>query len=129
MVSFELESVTDFASHPLRKEDRLAPSPVRFPKCRRYAGDSGARADRCVASPGCRSRQDDPIEIGNLTIPNRIKYAATEDNFNDHDGFVTDADVEYMRLRAEGVVGGLCVMQGVYMDEGRQGQPSGEGLH
>lgn len=63
-----------------------------------------------------------PIQIGNLTIPNRIKYAATEDNFNDHDGFITDADVAYMRARAEGVVGGLCVMQGVYMDEGRQGQ-------
>ena len=63
-----------------------------------------------------------PIVFGNLTIPNRIKYAATEDNFNDSNGFVTDADVEYMRARAEGVVGGLCVMQGVYMDEKRQGQ-------
>ncbi len=62
------------------------------------------------------------IQLGNLTIPNRIKYAATEDNFNDPEGYVTDADVEYMRLRAEGVVGGLCFMQGVYMDEGRQGQ-------
>ena len=39
-----------------------------------------------------------PIQIGNLTVPNRIKYAATEDNFNTHDGFVTDADVEYMAL-------------------------------
>ncbi|MBN2489917.1 MAG: FAD-dependent oxidoreductase [Planctomycetes bacterium] len=63
-----------------------------------------------------------PIRIGNLTIPNRIKYAATEDNFNDPEGFITDADVAYMRARAEGVVGGLCVMQGVYMDLGRQGQ-------
>ena len=63
-----------------------------------------------------------PIRIGNLTIPNRIKYAATEDNFNTHDGFVTDADVAYMKLRAEGVVGGLCFMQGVYMDQKRQGQ-------
>ena len=35
---------------------------------------------------------------------------------------VTDADVAYMRARAEGVVGGLCFMQGVYMDEKRQGQ-------
>ena len=63
-----------------------------------------------------------PIQIGNLTVPNRIKYAATEDNFNTHDGYVTDADVAYMRERAKGVVGGLCFMQGVYLDAGRQGQ-------
>lgn len=63
-----------------------------------------------------------PIQIGNLMVPNRIKYAATEDNFNTHDGFVTDADVAYMKARAEGVVGGLCFMQGVYMDEARRGQ-------
>jgi 2,4-dienoyl-CoA reductase (NADPH2) len=63
-----------------------------------------------------------PIQIGNLMVPNRIKYAATEDNLNGHDGFVTDAGVEYMRQRAIGVVGGLCFMQGVYMDEKRQGQ-------
>ncbi len=63
-----------------------------------------------------------PIQIGNLIIPNRIKYAATEDNFNDHNGFITDADVAYIRRRAEGVVGGLCFMQGVYMDEARKGQ-------
>ena len=63
-----------------------------------------------------------PIQIGNLMVPNRIKYAATEDNLNGHDGFVTDAGVEYMRQRAIGVVGGLCYMQGVYMDEKRQGQ-------
>ncbi|MEW5909830.1 MAG: FAD-dependent oxidoreductase [Thermodesulfobacteriota bacterium] len=63
-----------------------------------------------------------PIRIGNLMVPNRIKYAATEDNLNRHDGFITDADVAYMALRARGVVGGLCFMQGVYMDEKRQGQ-------
>lgn len=63
-----------------------------------------------------------PIKIGKLTIPNRIKYAATEDNLNAGDGFVTDAGVGYLRERAKGVVGGLCVMQGVYMDEKRQGQ-------
>lgn len=62
------------------------------------------------------------IQIGNLIVPNRIKYAATEDNLNDHNGFVTDADVAYMKRRAEGVVGGLCFMQGVYMDEARKGQ-------
>jgi 2,4-dienoyl-CoA reductase (NADPH2) len=63
-----------------------------------------------------------PIQVGNLTIPNRIKYAATEDNLNDHNGFVTDADVAYISRRAEGVVGGQCFMQGVYMDEARKGQ-------
>jgi 2,4-dienoyl-CoA reductase (NADPH2) len=63
-----------------------------------------------------------PIQIGNLTIPNRIKYAATEDNLNEHTGLVTDADVAYLKRRAEGVVGGMCFMQGVYMDEARKGQ-------
>ena len=63
-----------------------------------------------------------PIQIGNLLVPNRIKYAATEDNLNERTGFITDADVEYMRRRAEGVVGGLCFMQGVYMDPARKGQ-------
>ncbi|RLC24964.1 MAG: NADH oxidase [Deltaproteobacteria bacterium] len=63
-----------------------------------------------------------PIQLGNLIIPNRVKYAATEDNLNDHNGFITDADVAYMRSRAEGVVGGMCFMQGVYMDEPRKGQ-------
>jgi len=63
-----------------------------------------------------------PIQLGNLMVPNRIKYAATEDNLNALDGFVTDAGVAYMRDRATGVVGGLCFMQGVYMDKARQGQ-------
>jgi len=63
-----------------------------------------------------------PIQIGNLMVPNRIKYAATEDNLNDRNGFVTDADVAYIRERAKGVVGGICTMQGVYMDKKRQGQ-------
>lgn len=63
-----------------------------------------------------------PIQMGNLMVPNRIKYAATEDNLNDHNGFITDADVAYMRSRAEGVVGGLCFMQGVYMDKAGKGQ-------
>jgi 2,4-dienoyl-CoA reductase (NADPH2) len=55
-------------------------------------------------------------------VPNRIKYAATEENLNGLDGFITDAGVGYMRERAKGVVGGLCFMQGVFMDEKRQGQ-------
>jgi 2,4-dienoyl-CoA reductase (NADPH2) len=63
-----------------------------------------------------------PIKVGKLTIPNRIKYAATEDNFNTHEGFITDRDVAYMRERAKGVVGGICTMQGVYMDPRKEGQ-------
>ena len=63
-----------------------------------------------------------PIKIGKLTIPNRIKYAATEDNLNGRDGFITDAGLEYMRLRARGVVGGICTIQGVYMDPEGYGQ-------
>lgn len=62
-----------------------------------------------------------PIRIGQLEIPNRIKYAATEDNLNSPEGFVTDADVAYIRERAKGVVGGICTIQGVFMD------PKGEG--
>jgi len=62
-----------------------------------------------------------PIQLRKVTIPNRIKYAATEDNFNSHDGFVTDRDVAYIRERAKGMVGGICTIQGVYMD------PKGEG--
>ena len=62
------------------------------------------------------------IKIGKLTIPNRIKYAATEDNLNGRDGFVTDAGLEYIRLRARGVVGGICTIQGVYMDPDGFGQ-------
>jgi 2,4-dienoyl-CoA reductase (NADPH2) len=63
-----------------------------------------------------------PIKIGSLTIPNRIKYAATEDNLNHHDGFVSDADVAYIRERAIGVAGGICTIQGVYMDPKGEGQ-------
>ena len=76
------------------------------------------------AYPGAKKYPNlfSPIQIGNLIVPNRIKYAATEDNLNHHDGFISDADVEYMRRRGEGVVGGLCFMQGVYMDEPRKGQ-------
>ena len=63
-----------------------------------------------------------PVQVGNLLVPNRIKYAATEENLNGLDGFITDSGVAYMRERAKGVVGGLCFMQGVYMDEAGKGQ-------
>jgi 2,4-dienoyl-CoA reductase (NADPH2) len=63
-----------------------------------------------------------PIDIGGLTIPNRICYTATENNLNSHDGFTTDVDLAYVKIRAQGVVGGIMFIQGVYMDEGRMGQ-------
>jgi 2,4-dienoyl-CoA reductase (NADPH2) len=63
-----------------------------------------------------------PIQIGNLIIPNRICYTATENNLNGHDGFATDADVAFVQVRAKGVVGGIMFLQGVYMDEARKGQ-------
>jgi len=63
-----------------------------------------------------------PIKIGKLTIPIRIKYAATNDNLSDPDGFATDASVGYIRERARGIVGGICTTAGIYMDEKRQGK-------
>ncbi len=77
-----------------------------------------------TSSPGARLYPHlfKPIQIGNLIVPNRVKYAATEDILNTHDGYITEADVAYMKIRGEGVVGGLCFMQGVYMDGKRQGQ-------
>lgn len=63
-----------------------------------------------------------PITIGKLEIPNRVKYAATEDNLNTHDGFITKEDIAYMAARAKGVAGGICTMQGVTTDETRKGQ-------
>ena len=74
--------------------------------------------------PGCEKYPHlfKPIDIGKLTVPNRIKYAATEDNLNSHDGYITDADVAYIRERAIGVVGGICTIQGVYMDPKGEGQ-------
>jgi 2,4-dienoyl-CoA reductase (NADPH2) len=63
-----------------------------------------------------------PIKIGKLLVPNRIKYAATEDNLNTHEGYVTDAEIAYIRERAKGVVGGICTIQGVYMDAKGEGK-------
>ncbi len=45
-----------------------------------------------------------PIRSGDLLVPNRIKYAATEENLNGLDGFITDSGVAYMRERAIGGV-------------------------
>lgn len=59
----------------------------------------------------------EPIKIGNVEIPNRMKYAATEDNFNARDGSVTDRGFHYIRERAESGAG-LVTVQGVFMDPG-----------
>ena len=43
-----------------------------------------------------------PGRIGSLTAKNRIKYAATESNFNTQDGFVTDREIAYLGHRRQG---------------------------
>jgi 2,4-dienoyl-CoA reductase (NADPH2) len=56
-----------------------------------------------------------PGRIGSLTTKNRIKYAATESNFNARDGFVTDREIAYMEAQA---LGGAAIVttQGAYPD-------------
>jgi 2,4-dienoyl-CoA reductase (NADPH2) len=61
-----------------------------------------------------------PGRIGNLTVRNRIKYAATETNFPYRDGFVSDREVAYMEAQARGGAG-IVTTQGAYPD------PRGEG--
>ena len=58
--------------------------------------------------------------IGPLTAKNRIKYAATETNFNSQDGFVTDREIAYLTAQAKGGAG-IVTTQGAYPD------PPGEG--
>jgi 2,4-dienoyl-CoA reductase (NADPH2) len=53
--------------------------------------------------------------IGPLTTKNRIKYAATETNFNTSDGYVTDREVAYMEAQARGG-SGIITTQGAYPD-------------
>jgi 2,4-dienoyl-CoA reductase-like NADH-dependent reductase (Old Yellow Enzyme family) len=40
-----------------------------------------------------------PGRIGSLITRNRVKYAATETNFNTGDGFVTEREVAYMEAQ------------------------------
>lgn len=61
-----------------------------------------------------------PGSIGSLTTKNRIKYAATETNFNYRDGYVSDKEVAYMEAQAKGGAG-IVTTQGAYPD------PKGEG--
>jgi 2,4-dienoyl-CoA reductase (NADPH2) len=61
-----------------------------------------------------------PGRIGLLTVKNRIKYAATETNFNTRDGFVTDREIAYLEAQAAGGAA-IVTTQGAYPD------PLGEG--
>ncbi len=56
-----------------------------------------------------------PGTIGGLTTKNRIKYAATETNFNYGDGYVSDREVAYMEAQAKGGAG-IVTTQGAYPD-------------
>jgi len=62
-----------------------------------------------------------PGRIGKLTVKNRIKYAATETNFNTGDGFVTDREVAYMEAQARGGAG-IVTTQGAYPDMKGEGK-------
>ncbi len=62
-----------------------------------------------------------PGKIGSLTIKNRIKYAATETNFNYGNGYVSDREVAYMEAQAKGGAG-IVTTQGAYPDAGCEGK-------
>ena len=63
-----------------------------------------------------------PIRINDkLEAKNRIKYASTETNFNDREGFVTDVEVEYMRAQAKGGAG-IVTTQGAFTDPDMEGK-------
>jgi 2,4-dienoyl-CoA reductase (NADPH2) len=62
-----------------------------------------------------------PGRIGSLTAKNRIKYAATESNFNTQDGFVTDREIAYLEAQARGGAG-IVTTQGAYPDRRGEGK-------
>ncbi len=62
-----------------------------------------------------------PGRIGSLTAKNRIKYAATESNFNTQDGFVTDREIAYLEAQAHGGAG-IVTTQGAYPDKRGEGK-------
>ncbi len=62
-----------------------------------------------------------PGRIGCLTAKNRIKYAATESNFNTQDGFVTDREIAYLSAQAAGGAG-IVTTQGAYPDKRGEGK-------
>jgi 2,4-dienoyl-CoA reductase (NADPH2) len=62
-----------------------------------------------------------PIRIGKLWSRNRIKYAATETNFNYSDGFVSEKEIGYIEAQARGGAG-IVTTQGAYTDPRGEGQ-------
>ena len=60
-------------------------------------------------------------QLGKLEVKNRIKYAATETNFNHRDGFVSDREVNYMEDIAKGGPG-IVTAQGAYTDSASAGK-------
>lgn len=62
-----------------------------------------------------------PIKIGKLWSRNRVKYAATETNFNYNDGFVSEREISYIEAQARGGAG-IVTTQGAYTDPGGEGQ-------
>ena len=62
------------------------------------------------------------IQMGNLIVPNRNKVCGHRGQFERPQWFYDGCRCCLYKRRAEGVVGGLCFMQGVYMDEARKGQ-------
>ena len=59
--------------------------------------------------------------IGPLTTKNRIKYAATETNFNTQDGFVTDREIAFLEAQARGGAA-IVTTQGAYPDARGEGK-------
>ncbi len=62
-----------------------------------------------------------PGRVGPLRTKNRIKYAATESNFNTQDGFVTDREIAYLEAQARGGAA-IVTTQGAYPDAGGEGK-------
>jgi 2,4-dienoyl-CoA reductase (NADPH2) len=62
-----------------------------------------------------------PGRIGSLVAKNRVKYAATESNFNTRDGFVTEKEIAYMEAQARGGAG-IVTTQGAYPDAAGAGK-------
>lgn len=62
-----------------------------------------------------------PGKIGKLETKNRIKYASTETNFCDREGFVTEKEIAYMEAQAKGG-SGIVTTQGAYTDEKGEGR-------
>src|SRR3990172_6577398 len=62
-----------------------------------------------------------PGQIGKREVKNRIKYAATETNFNQRNGLVSDREVNYMEDIAKGGPG-IVTAQGAYTDPAGAGK-------